>query len=48
MVYIVYCGLTYFIPYLRDIYELPVALVTVPTASSTSTCSRSWAARPVA
>ena len=27
MVYIVYCGLTYFIPYLKDIYELPVALV---------------------
>ncbi|MDA8486517.1 MFS transporter [Pseudomonas resinovorans] len=27
MVYIVYCGLTYFIPYLKDMYELPVALV---------------------
>lgn len=27
MVYIVYCGLTYFIPYLKDIYELPLALV---------------------
>ena len=27
MVYIVYCGLTYFIPYLKDIYGLPVALV---------------------
>ena len=27
MVYIVYCGLTYFIPYLKDIYELPIALV---------------------
>ena len=27
MVYNVYCGLTYFIPYLKDIYELPVALV---------------------
>ena len=27
MVYIVYCGLTYFIPYLKDIYELPAALV---------------------
>ncbi|MNF36106.1 Inner membrane protein YihN [compost metagenome] len=27
MVYIVYCGLTYFIPYLKDVYGLPVALV---------------------
>ena len=27
MVYVVYCGLTYFIPYLKDMYELPVALV---------------------
>lgn len=27
MVYIVYCGLTYFIPYLKDMYQLPVALV---------------------
>mgnify|MGYP000470426677 CR=1 FL=1 len=27
MVYIVYCGLTYFIPYLKDMYGLPVALV---------------------
>ncbi|WP_415639451.1 MFS transporter, partial [Pseudomonas plecoglossicida] len=27
MVYIVYCGLTYFIPYLKDMYHLPVALV---------------------
>ncbi|WP_372874850.1 nitrate/nitrite transporter [Pseudomonas sp.] len=27
MVYIVYCGLTYFIPFLKDMYELPVALV---------------------
>ncbi|MHC8351522.1 MFS transporter [Pseudomonas sp. RT4P38] len=27
MVYIVYCGLTYFIPYLKDMYELPVVLV---------------------
>lgn len=27
MVYIVYCGLTYFIPYLREMYGLPVALV---------------------
>jgi len=26
-VYSVYCGLTYFIPFLRDIYGLPVALV---------------------
>lgn len=26
-VYIVYCGLTYFIPFLKDIYGLPVALV---------------------
>ncbi|WP_095194261.1 MFS transporter [Pseudomonas sp. Irchel 3A7] len=27
MVYIVYCGLTYFIPYLKEVYGLPVALV---------------------
>ena len=27
MVYIVYCGLTYFIPYLKEMYGLPVALV---------------------
>ncbi|BAN46972.1 MFS transporter [Metapseudomonas resinovorans] len=27
MVYIVYCGLTYFIPYLKEMYHLPVALV---------------------
>lgn len=27
MVYVVYCGLTYFIPYLKDMYHLPVALV---------------------
>lgn len=27
MVYIVYCGLTYFIPYLKEMYQLPVALV---------------------
>lgn len=27
MVYIVYCGLTYFIPYLKEMYSLPVALV---------------------
>jgi sugar phosphate permease len=27
MVYIVYCGLTYFIPYLKDMYQLPVGLV---------------------
>ncbi|MFK0086757.1 nitrate/nitrite transporter [Pseudomonas sp. NPDC090755] len=27
MVYVVYCGLTYFIPYLKDMYQLPVALV---------------------
>ena len=27
MVYSVYCGLTYFIPYLKDMYQLPVALV---------------------
>lgn len=27
MVYIVYCGLTYFIPYMKTIYDLPVALV---------------------
>ncbi|MFJ4444716.1 nitrate/nitrite transporter [Pseudomonas sp. NPDC089422] len=27
MVYIVYCGLTYFIPFLKDMYHLPVALV---------------------
>ena len=27
MVYIVYCGLTYFIPYMKDMYHLPVALV---------------------
>ena len=27
MVYIVYCGLTYFIPYLKDMYQLPIALV---------------------
>lgn len=26
-VYSVYCGLTYFIPFLKDIYALPVALV---------------------
>jgi sugar phosphate permease len=29
MVYIVYCGLTYFIPYLKDMYGLPIALVGV-------------------
>lgn len=28
-VYIVYCGLTYFIPYMKEIYMLPVALVGV-------------------
>ncbi|MBF4209708.1 MFS transporter [Pseudomonas donghuensis] len=27
MVYIVYCGLTYFIPYLKEVYGLPLALV---------------------
>lgn len=27
MIYIVYCGLTYFIPYLKEMYQLPVALV---------------------
>lgn len=27
MIYTVYCGLTYFIPFLKDIYGLPVALV---------------------
>lgn len=27
MVYVVYCGLTYFIPYLKDMYQLPVAMV---------------------
>ena len=27
MVYVVYCGLTYFIPYLTYVYGLPVALV---------------------
>ena len=27
MVYIVYCGLTYFIPYLKEMYGLPVELV---------------------
>ncbi|MBD9527632.1 nitrate/nitrite transporter [Paracoccus sp. PAR01] len=27
MVYTVYCGLTYFIPYLKEMYQLPVALV---------------------
>ncbi|PJY93922.1 MULTISPECIES: MFS transporter [Pseudomonas] len=27
MVYIVYCGLTYFIPYLKEVYGLPLALI---------------------
>lgn len=27
MVYVVYCGLTYFIPYLKEMYQLPVALI---------------------
>ena len=29
MVYSVYCGLTYFIPFLSDIYALPAALAGV-------------------
>ncbi len=28
-VYTIYCGLTYFIPFLKDIYGLPVALVSI-------------------
>lgn len=35
-VYAVYCGLTFFIPFLKNIYLLPVALVGL-TASLTNT-----------
>ena len=42
-VYCIYCGLTYFIPFLNQIYFLPATAVGMYRESSTSTVLRWWA-----